>query len=184
MKRRNFLQVLTISLVAARSSMAAGLPIDYAAIRKLLKGRKLFLVPFSHTDWAWSNSRAWMVDRHAKVLEEALELVKSIPGFRCYIVTWNEQMETFLARRPDRIGEMKHAMNSGQIAVCGATTNQHPGWMEMESLVRDLIIGRQLFHAFAPEANLEVLAKPDVTPGSSQMPQILAKAGYRYFAVN
>ena len=184
MKRRNFLEVLGVSLIATRSALAAVIPVDYSSIRKLLKGRKLFLVPFSHTDWAWSNSRAWMIDRHAKVLEEALDLLKSAPGFRFYIETWNEQMETFLARRPDRIGEMQHALNNNQIAVCGATTNQHPGWMEMESLIRDLIIGRRLFHEFAPDANLDVMVKPDVTPGSSQMPQILKKAGYKYFGID
>ena len=184
MIRRNFLEILAVSLIAARSSLAAAIPIDYSAIEKLLKGRKLFLVPFSHTDWAWNNSRSWMVDRHAKVLEEALDLLKSTPGFRFYIETWNEQMETFLARRPDSISEMQQALNTGQIAVCGATTNQHPGWMEAESLVRDLIIGRRLFHEFASEVNLDVMVKPDVTPGSSQMPQILKKAGYRYFGIN
>jgi alpha-mannosidase len=184
MIRRNFLEILAVFLIAARSSLAAAIPIDYSAIEKLLKGRKLFLVPFSHTDWAWSNSRSWMVDRHAKVLEEALDLLKSTPGFRFYIETWNEQMETFLARRPDRISEMQQALNTGQIAVCGATTNQHPGWMEAESLVRDLIIGRRLFHEFASEVNLDVMVKPDVTPGSSQMPQILKKAGYRYFGID
>ncbi len=94
-------------------------------------------------------------------------------------------METFLARRPDRINEMKQALNNNEIAVCGTTTNQHPGWMEMESLVREpIVIGRRLFHEFAPGANMEVMVKPDVTQGSSQMPQIFRKGGYRYFGID
>src|SRR5581483_1658078 len=105
-------------------------------------------------------------------------------GFRFYIETWNEQFEAFLARRPDRTEEMRRALNSGAIEVCGGISNQHPGWMESESLVRDLVLGRRLFHKFAPDANLDVIMKPDVTPGSSQMPQILRKAGYRYYGIN
>jgi len=56
--------------------------------------------------------------------------------------------------------------------------------METESLVRDFIIGRRLFREFAPNANLDVIVKPDVTPGPSQMPQILTKAGYRFYGIN
>ncbi len=184
--RRRFVGLLTMGAVfpkafAACCNPSPGASIDYEQIRKQMAGKKVFLVPFSHTDWAWVNSRAWMIDRHAQVLADALDFLKSNPAFRFYIETWNEQLETFLARRPDRRAELRNAIGANRIAVCGATTNQHPGWMEPESLVRDLVLGRRLFREFAPNVNLEVIVKPDVTPGSSQMPQILTKAGYRYF---
>ncbi len=46
---------------------------------KMLKGKKLFLFPFHIQTGHESNSRAWMVDRHAKVLEEALDLLNTTP---------------------------------------------------------------------------------------------------------
>jgi hypothetical protein len=73
-------------------------------IRKQLAGRRLYLLPFSHTDWAWVNSRAWMVRRHAEVLAEALDLLKGNSEFRFYIETWNEQMAPFLSRKPETRG--------------------------------------------------------------------------------
>lgn len=156
----------------------------YAEIRKMLAGRTLCIVPFSHVDWAWVNSRAWMVGRHAIVLSEVLDLLKSTPDFRFYIEQWNEQMEPFLERKPERAAEMRRALQTGKVEACGGVTNQHPGWMESESLVRDMILGRRLFREFAPGLNLDVMIHVDVTPGSSQMPQILRKAGYRYYRIN
>ncbi len=193
MRRRAFLELLAGAGYVAQwpSTASAGCctpetasKITYEQIRALVSGKEIYLVPFSHTDWAWVNSRAWMIDRHALVLSDALDFLRTEPGFRFYIETWNEQLEAFLARRPDRIGEMRKAIAAGSIEVCGATSNQHPGWMETESLVRDLVLGRRLFRDFAPEVNLDVIVKPDVTPGSSQMPQILRKAGYRYYGIN
>ncbi len=157
---------------------------SYPEIRKQLAGRDLYLLPFSHVDWAWVNSRAWMVRRHAQVLAEALDLLREDPGFRFYIETWNEQMEPFLDRKPERIGELRKALQAGKFEACGGVCNQHPAWMEQESLIRDMVMGRRLFEKFAPGLNLEVMIHNDVTPGPSQMPQLLRKAGYRYYRVN
>ena len=125
-----------------------------------------------------------MVRRHAQVLSEALDLLHENPEFRFYIETWNEQMEPFLARRPERAAELSKAIREGKFEACGGVCNQHPGWMESESLVRDMVMGRRLFERFAPGLNLDVMIHNDVTPGPAQMPQILRKAGYRYYRIN
>src|SRR5689334_4658115 len=127
MDRRAFLELLAAGWAATLPETAAGAccllslapKLPYDQIHDLLAGKKIFLVPFSHTDWAWVNSRAWMVDRHALVLSDALDLLKTEPGFRFYIETWNEQFEAFLARRPERAAEMRAAMNAGKIEACG-----------------------------------------------------------------
>jgi hypothetical protein len=164
--------------------LAADQQVGYQEILARLAGRKLFIIPFSHVDWAWVNSRQWMIHRHSQVLSEALDLLKTTPDFRFYIETWNEQFETFLERRPERAPEMRRAIQQNKIAVCGALCNHHPSWMETESLIRNLVIGRRLFQSFAPGVNLEVMTLNDVMPGPSQMPQILTKGGYRFFHAN
>lgn len=188
MKRRTFLALISatgsnlLSLQAFDRSPAAKL--DYEQIRERLAGMKLLITPFSHVDWAWVNSRQWMIHRHSIVLAEALNLVKSQPGFRFYVETWNEQFDTFLERRPEGVPEMRRAVQDGKIAICGAFCNQHPSWMEQEGYIRNMILGRRLFENFAPGLNLEVMVHNDVTPGPWQMPQILTKGGYRYFHAN
>jgi len=188
MKRREFLALVgasgatLVSLGGLYRSRSEEL--SYEQIRERLAGMKLLITPFSHVDWAWVNSRQWMIHRHSIVLTEALDLVKSEPNFRFYVETWNEQFDTFLERRPEREPEMRRAIQENKIAICGAFCNQHPSWMEQESYIRNLVLGRRLFQEFAPGVNLEVMTHNDVTPGPSQMPQILTKGGYRYFHAN
>jgi hypothetical protein len=124
MTRRGFAALLCCLPVPAEKSP------DYEQIRKILEGRNLRIVPFSHVDWAWVNSREWMVRRHAIVLSEVLDLLQTTPDFRFYIEQWNEQMEPFLQRKPERAAEMRRALQAGKVEACGGVTNQHPGWME------------------------------------------------------
>jgi alpha-mannosidase len=181
MNRRSFLS-LSVGLLAARGLVRS--QTDPSRAARLAGISNLFIVPFSHTDWAWTNSRQWMVKRHAQVLAEALDILRDHPDFRFYIETWNEQLDTFLQRFPERVEEMRSAVQSGRIGVAGAFANQHPGWMEPESLIRDMVLGRRLFREFAPGVNLDVMSHIDVTPGPSQMPQLLQKAGYRYYRIH
>jgi alpha-mannosidase len=186
MNRREFLCLMSaLEGLAVPSGLlfAADAKLDYQKIREKLSGMKLFIIPFSHVDWAWRNSRQWMVHRHSIVLSEALDLLKTTPEFRFYIENWNEQFDAFIERLPERVPEMRMAIQQGKIAVCGPLTNQHPSWMEAESYIRNLVMGRQLFQGFAPGVNLEIMTHDDVMPGPSQLPQILIKAGYRYYHV-
>lgn len=187
MERREFLGLMSMlggMCVAPGGLFADDKRMDYQKIREELAGMKLFITPFSHVDWAWVNSRQWMIHRHSIVLSEALDLSKTMPGFGFYIETWNEQFDAFLQRCPERAPEMRLALQQSKIAVCGPLCNQHPSWMEPESYIRNLVIGRRLFQKFASGVNLEVMTHNDVTPGPSQMPQILTKGGYRYYHVN
>src|SRR5258708_38413852 len=99
MTRRGFAALLCCLPVAAEKSP------EHEQIRKILGGRNLRVVPFSHVDWAWVNSRERMARRHAIVLSEGLDLLQTTPAFRFYIGQWNEQMEPFLQRQPHRAAE-------------------------------------------------------------------------------
>jgi|SRR5581483_6967631 len=61
MTRREFAGLLCCLPAAGKKESG------YTEIRKMLDGRSLRIVPFSHVHWAWANSRAWTVRRHAIV---------------------------------------------------------------------------------------------------------------------
>src|SRR5215472_4244643 len=67
-----------------------------ARVRQLLAGRRLFIVPYTHIDWAWVHSRQWQADRAALALSEVLDILKTMPEFRFFVDTWNEEVEAFL----------------------------------------------------------------------------------------
>ncbi len=185
MNRRQWLRAAgLLGLLAGRPLpfFGAEATLSYPEIQRRLAGRKIFILPYSHHDWAWVHTRQWQADRAAVVISEVLDLLKTNPEFRFFVDTWNEEVEPFLERRPERIAEFRQAVRSGQIAVCGGTVgNQHPAWMETESLIRDMVLGRRYFQRLLPGFKTPVMAHNDVTPGPAQMPQILRKAGYRAY---
>src|SRR5579875_1088159 len=158
--------------------------LDYTQIRALLAGRELFIIPFSHGDWTWTYTRQWTVNRDAIIFSDVLDILKKTPEYRFFVENWNEQLEPFLELRPERVSELRRAIQEGKVEACGAFCNQHPAWMEAESQIRNLVTGRRLFNQLAPRLNLQVMTHDDVTPGSSQMPQILTKGGYRYYRIH
>jgi hypothetical protein len=184
MQRRRFLHLLTASgpLAWLSERLQAAGPLDYEKVRALLTGRKLLIVPYSHIDWAWTHSRQWQAERAALDIAEALNLFKTMPDYRFFVDTWNEFVEPFIDRHPGRVGEFRQAVESGSMAVCGGTVaNQHPMWLSQEALVRNMVLGRRLFRQVIPGFRTNVMVLYDVTPGSSQMPQILQKGGYFAF---
>lgn len=187
MERRDVLKQIAImgSLgfkpVAAFSKRPA---LGSDGIRNALAGRKLFIIPFSHGDWSWTYTREWTVRRDSLIFSEVLDILKQLPEYRFFIETWNEQLEPFMQLHPERVLELTQAIKKGKIEVCGAVCNQHPGWMESESLIRNFVIGRRLFSKLVPGLNLQIMTHDDVTPGCSQMPQILSKAGYSYYRID
>ena len=183
-KRRQFLSFFPEFVCAFfffRSAAAAGKH-TYAEIRRRLEGRQLWIIPYSHNDWAWTHTRAWQADRAARIVAQALDEIQKVPEYRFFVDTWNELIEPFVHKYPERVAEFCSAVRDGKIAICGGTVcNQHPGWMEAESLVRDMILGRRFFRRLIPDLELPVMVHNDVTPGSSQMPQLLTLAGYRAY---
>ena len=179
MRRRRFLEILTCAGAYFKARAAA---LDYNGVRALLAGRKLFIVPYSHIDWAWTHSHQWQAERAALAISEALDIIKTTPDYRFFVDTWNEFVEPFVELYPERVNDFRRAVQSGHLAVCGGTVaDQHPMWMSQEALVRNMVLGRRLFRRVIPDLRADVMALFDVTPGSSQMPQILRKAGYFAF---
>ena len=55
--------------------------------------------------------------------------------------------------------------------------------MEAEAVIRNLVLGRRHFETTFPGVNLEVAVFNDIHPGYSQIPQLLRKAGYRFYRI-
>ena len=55
MKRRKFLGLITAGggLLAGGELSKAEEHLDYSKVHEQLTGMKLFIIPFSHVDWAW-----------------------------------------------------------------------------------------------------------------------------------
>ena len=67
--------------------------------------------------------------------------------------------------------------------AAGSFCNPDTPFMEAEAVIRNLVIGRRHFEDQFPGVNLEVAVFNDIHPGYSQIPQLLRKAGYRFYRI-
>jgi len=192
MDRRLFLQAfgfLSSLLASARNlrsvpqtAKSSSVTLSADDVRRKLADAKLYIVPYSHIDWSWAHSRQWQADRTNLVMNEVLDLLRENPDFRWFMDTQNEELQCFLDRSPDRVPELKKRVQEGKIGVSGGTiANQHPHWMEGEAFIWNMVLGRRYFQREFPGVDLSAMTLYDVTPGYSQVPQLLSKGGYRYF---
>lgn len=155
---------------------------ELQTIREKLKGMTLFVIPYTHPDWSWCHSRQWHERRYVAVFEEALVFLKQDAAAAWYMDCFVTELLPLLERKPELLPELRAAVASGRIAVCGAFSNIRPNMAADEAFVRNLIIGREKFLEVFPGADLSVHADAvDVALGHPQMPQLLLKAGYIYF---
>ncbi|HET7560557.1 MAG TPA: glycosyl hydrolase-related protein [Limnochordia bacterium] len=143
----------------------------------------IYVTEYMHPDHAWCHARAWHEHRYVESLLQVLDLLKREPGFRFYVDTYHEELLPFVRAYPERLGELHEQMLAGRIGVglCGYS-NPRPVDVTDELLVRNMAMGRRLFEQRFPGVDLSVCTIHDVPPGPSQMPQILRKAGFAYYA--
>jgi len=157
-------------------------PVSIKAVRKALDGMMIHVIAYTHPDWSWCHTRQWHELRYIAVFEELLRLIHKGSGVKWYMDCYATQLEPVIERRPDLIALIRKAVADGRVAVCGAFSNIRPNMAADEAMIRNLVIGREKFAALFPEADLSVHADAvDVSCGHPQMPQLLTKAGYRYF---
>lgn len=155
-------------------------------IQDVGKEPKLTIVTVtSHCDWAWVHSRAWHEGRYTEMIRRYLKIMRENPGYVWQVENVNEQLLPFLAKArqdwPELIGEFWKGVNDGRIEVVVGYSNPRISEVYPETFVRNLVLGKEYFRRHAPAVRQPVYNAVDVMCGSSQIPQILAQADYRYF---
>ena len=79
------------------------------------------------------------------------------------------------------IDEFWQRVKEGRIEVVCGYSNPRLSEVYPELFVRSLVLGKEYFRRHVPGIRQDVLEVPDLMCGTSQVPQILALADYRYF---
>ena len=139
----------------------------------------------SHCDWSWGHTRAWHENRYADMIHDYLMLMRANPKLVWQLETVNEQLQPFLdkaARQwPELIDEFWQRVRQGRIEVVCGYSNPRLSEVYPELFVRSLVLGKEYFRRRVPTIRQPVLEVPDLMCGTSQVPQILKLADYRYF---
>ena len=139
----------------------------------------------SHCDWSWAHTRAWHENRYADMIHDYLMLMRTNPKLVWQFETVNEQLQPFLVKAqrqwPGLIDEFWQRVKEGRIEVVNAYSNPRLSEVYPELFVRSLVLGKQYFRRHVPGIRQDVFEVPDLMCGTSQVPQILTLADYRYF---
>ena len=155
---------------------------DMTEIRKTLKGKKLLVVPYMHADWAWCHTREWHARRYIAVFEDLLELLEKDTGYKWYMDCFCTEIGPLLERRPDLIPKIRKFVQRGDIQIAGGYANVRPNMVGEEAYIRNMVIGREEFLRYFPEAEIIVQGEAvDTALGHPQIPQLISKAGFRYY---
>ncbi len=151
-------------------------------IRQKLDGKTIYVIPYTHPDWSWCHTRQWHELRYIAVFEELLALLERDKAAVWYMDCFVTELLPLIERKPALLEPLRQAVKSGRVAVCGAFSNVRPNMVADEAYIRNLVIGRKRFDDVFPGVDLTVHADSvDVVLGHPQLPQLLKKAGYRYF---
>jgi len=171
--------VLLLVLLTTLSSAGAEPP------QAVPEPRLTIVTASSHCDWTWGHTRAWHAERYAQIIRNVLLLMRRHPHYVWQLETENEELAPFLeqARQkwPELIDEFWQRVREGRIEVIGAISAPRLCEVYPETMVRNLVLGKQYFRAGAPGVPQPVYHAVDVMVGHSQMPQLLTQAEYRCF---
>lgn len=184
MDRRDFFGTIALLSAAADAASQVGAPeaASYEEVREKIKDAKIFLVPYSHNDFSWFASETWHWERAALIDERAVEIMRRDENFKWFIDVKLERIDRTAELKPAVLAELKDLSESGRVGIAaGTVANNDNPFNEPEAVIRNMTLGRKFFEREFPAAKLDTACFIDIHPGHTQMPQILRKAGYRYY---
>ena len=140
----------------------------------------LSAVGHAHIDTAWLWPLAETRRKATRTFSTAIQNMEEYPEFR-FACSQAQQLEWVKEMHPDLYAKIKQRVKSGQFIPAGGS------WVEPdcnlpsgESLVRQFLYGQRFFRKEFG-ITCEEFWEPDVFGYSAALPQILNKAGIRYF---
>ena len=147
------------------------------AARSPLPG-KMFLSCLHHSDLIWNRT----FGEYAQVREEQIDRVRTYfakyPDFHFHF-DQAEVVRVYLEQHPEALLEFRKYVKEGRLEMLGGMAIPDLNLCQGESLLRNLLMGRDWYERHFGVVP-EIGGMMDAFGMSSQLPQILQLAGYRY----
>ncbi|MGH9445319.1 MAG: glycosyl hydrolase-related protein, partial [Terriglobia bacterium] len=134
-----------------------------------------------HNDLGWLNTQKKTADyRSAEIILPAMKLLKEYPEFR-YSMESTAYLMEFLERHPERRQEMAALMEEKRFMFGASYVQLQDVSVGPEKLVRQFYFGRRWLKQTFPGVDTRFYVQTDPPEMTLQLPQILAKAGVKYY---
>lgn len=148
---------------------------------------EIHLIPYMHTDYAWTNSRNWHIWRYIYGYKRALLLMREDPEFTYVLDNLHHSFSAFRKYCPELFEEFRTRVKEGRFVIAnGGYALARPNYSGDEAYVRNIVEGRRGFSSLLdiPETESRFFFNADTAIGHSQLPQILSLTGNRYYRAN
>jgi len=153
-----------------------------AVVPDMRNVKEIHIIPYSHHDYAWTNTREWHVRRYLQLFLEMLDTLKEHDEFTWMIDNVIHSLIPFMKHCPDKIEEMKKRVKEGRIYVAnGGYSLVRSTYVGEETFIRNMVEGKRFFQKLFDFDDIEFFYNADVGCGHSQLPQILGLAGHKYY---
>ncbi|MFH1007902.1 MAG: glycosyl hydrolase-related protein [Candidatus Latescibacterota bacterium] len=143
---------------------------------------EIHIIPYSHNDFSWCNTRAWHVLRYVQSLVEILDLMQTNGDVTWLIDNVLHTLVPFLTYCPERLEELKARVLEGRIAIAnGGMSLARSTQVGEETFIRNMVEARRFFEKTLGVRDIDVFYNADVSCGHSQLPQLLSLAGHTYY---
>jgi hypothetical protein len=144
--------------------------------------KRIHLVPYSHCDYAWTNTRQWHIVRYIEGLRLALEMLKRDGSYTFTVDNVQQTVGIIKTYLPDKMDELKEYAAQGRLSVVnGGVDLVRPSNSGDELFIRNLLEGRrELMETFGC-GDIDIFFNADTSAGHSQLPQILRLSGHRRY---
>ena len=147
--------------------------------------KKVFIVPYSHIDWAWRNNRQYFIHRNRQVIFAALDFLNEEKDYYWEGIHKFHTVEDFWENYPEFREKLKKFVQEGRIDLTGSTLmTPLPPWYEEEVMVRNIIYGKKSFEKLFGKVEDLTIYFADVPICFSQFPQFATKFGFKYCVID
>lgn len=145
--------------------------------------REIHIIPYCHTDYAWTNIRSWHICRYISSYCEALDIMRKDREFTWILDNVIHSLIPFLTYCPERAAEFFQRVREGRINVVnGGWSLARPTQVGEETYIRNIVASDRKFRElFGKDINIDCLFNADTAAGHWQLPQIIRGMGYKYY---
>ena len=143
----------------------------------------VYIIPHSHFDPEWRDTYQGYLHREIPQLIERIELLREQPE-HCFNFDEECAIRPLVDRHPEIVEELRQRVIEGAIEIKGVVTAGELTMPLGESMIRQMIDGEQLISKLlGMTIRPKIFWNVDNYGINLQMPQILLKAGRRYFSI-
>ena len=142
---------------------------------------KIFIVPGAHLDFGWCAGISECLAYADEIIKGSIDAITGpVPDYR-FTVEYAAFLRHFLARFPEYLPTVKQLVKERKIETTAAMVGYMEDVLDGEIMVREIVHAKR-FARDVLDCDLPTAQHSDLPGHTPQMPQLLAKAGVKYFS--